>query len=191
MKKVIKNCIKQTLIKNYNTNEKKIISEMIRVNHAGEYGANVICKGQLKILKNDETIEQILKEEKSHFEKFDNLITERRVRPTLFQPIWKIGGDLLGIATSLLGRKSAMVCHVAVEEAIIEHYEEQLRELNTMEKGKRDLELKQIIKDCRDDEIHHRDLGLENDAKSANFYSFLHTSIKSVCHVAINISKKF
>ena len=69
-------------------------------------------------------------QEVAHLERIDALIPRRRVRPTALLPLWHIAGFALGAGTALLGRRAAMACTVAVEEAIISHYNDQLRTLH-------------------------------------------------------------
>jgi ubiquinone biosynthesis monooxygenase Coq7 len=110
----------------------KKIDEMIRVDHAGEFGAVVIAKSQLFVLPNDPTLHEILSQEVDHYNTFEELIHERRVRPTAMRPIWSVAGTFAGVVTAALGRESAMACHKAVEEVISNHYNEQLRDLYDM-----------------------------------------------------------
>ncbi|OXB68882.1 hypothetical protein ASZ78_002297 [Callipepla squamata] len=69
-----------------------------------------------------------------------------------------------GAGSSLLGKKGAMACTVAVEESISDHYNNQIRTLME-EDPEKYKELMQIIKQCRDDEWEHHDIGLEHDAE--------------------------
>lgn len=68
-------------------------------------------------------------QEKIHRLEFEKLISEYRVRPTVMTPFWNIAGFALGAGTALLGEKAAMACTVAVETVIVEHYNDQLRQL--------------------------------------------------------------
>ncbi len=65
----------------------------------------------------------------------------------------------------MLGKKAAMACTVAVEEVITEHYNDQLRTLN-IDKFKHEKPLRELIKQNRDEEDHHRNIGLQNDAEN-------------------------
>ena len=63
--------------------KEQLIERMIRVDHAGEYGAVRIYEGQLAVLAKDgsnSVISHMLDQEKNHLATFDNLISERRVR---------------------------------------------------------------------------------------------------------------
>ena len=75
--------------------KKKILDEIIRVNHAGEFGAQQIYAGQIKFTKEPElkkTLNKIAEEEDEHLSYFEDLMIEKRVRPTLMSPLWKLGG---------------------------------------------------------------------------------------------------
>ncbi|HEV8680857.1 MAG TPA: demethoxyubiquinone hydroxylase family protein, partial [Stellaceae bacterium] len=105
------------------------IEAMIRVDHAGEYGAVRIYDGQLAVIgrgRAREAIRHMAEQEGRHLAAFDELVRARAVRPTALQPLWHIAGYALGAATALLGERAAMACTVAVEEVIDEHYRDQL-----------------------------------------------------------------
>ncbi|XP_057700668.1 5-demethoxyubiquinone hydroxylase, mitochondrial isoform X2 [Corythoichthys intestinalis] len=150
--------------------EKEMLDRILRVDHAGEYGANRIYAGQMAVLGRSSTgvlIQEMWDQEKKHLKKFDEILAESRVRPTALLPLWNIAGFLLGASTAVLGKEAAMACTVAVEESISEHYNSQIRTL--MEKDPdRYTELLQVIKEFRDDEMEHHDIGLENDAESCH-----------------------
>ena len=105
------------------------VAAMIRVDHAGEFGALRIYAGQLAVLTRDAkmdrnvaAIRHMAEQELRHFETFDRMIKDRAVRPTVLEPIWHIAGYALGAATALMGEKAAMACTVAVEDVIDAHY---------------------------------------------------------------------
>jgi 3-demethoxyubiquinol 3-hydroxylase len=101
-----------------------LVRRMMRVNHAGEYGAKRIYDGQLAVLKRSPVapvIRRMAEQERRHLEAFEKLLPDRRVRPTALHPLWHAAGYALGAATALLGERAAMACTVAVEEVIDEH----------------------------------------------------------------------
>ena len=80
---------------------------MLRVDHAGEYGAMRIYQGQLDVLgqvRSAAAIRRMSETEQRHLAHFETLLRERRVRPTLLQPLWSVAGYALGAATALLWR---------------------------------------------------------------------------------------
>lgn len=89
--------------------------------------------------------------------------------------------------TALLGPKAAMACTVAVESVIVEHYNEQLREL--MADDNADKELLETIKKFRDDEQEHHDTGMQYGAEEAIFYDGLCKIIKFGSKCAISVAK--
>jgi ubiquinone biosynthesis monooxygenase Coq7 len=166
----------------------ELIRRMIRVDHAGEYGARRIYEGQLAVLghrRNAEPIRHMAAQERRHLEAFDGMIVERRVRPTALHPLWHVAGYALGAATALLGREAAMACTVAVEEVIDEHYAKQATLL-----GDSDPQLRTMIETFRAEEIEHRDLGLAEGAERAPAYELLKGAIKGGSRLAIWLAER-
>jgi len=172
-----------------NKTNREILEQIIRVDHAGEYGATRIYDGQIAVFgknsKIGKTIQHMADQEQEHIDKFNELILEHRVRPTALLPVWNIAGFALGASTALLGEKAAMACTVAVEKVIGEHYQEQLDLLEDDQK-----DLKKTISKFRDDELEHHDIGIEHDAESAPGYKIMSKVIELGCKTAIAISKK-
>jgi ubiquinone biosynthesis monooxygenase Coq7 len=82
------------------------LARMIRVDHAGEYGARRIYEGQLAVLSRSPSgpvIARMHEQEARHLAAFEAMIAERRVRPTALQPVWHVAGFALGAATALMG----------------------------------------------------------------------------------------
>ena len=110
--------------------DRYILEEIIRVDHAGEYGATRIYDGQIAVFgKNTnigKTIKHMADQEQEHIQKFHDLILENRIRPTIMLPLWSVAGYALGATTAMMGEKAAMACTVAVEKVIGDHYSEQI-----------------------------------------------------------------
>lgn len=168
------------------------IESMIRVDHAGEYGAVRIYEGQLAVLRGRkgtersvETIAHMAQQEQRHLKAFDALINERKVRPTALEPVWRVAGFALGAATAMMGEKAAFACTAAVEEVIDEHYAAQIAALED-----KDPALKEKIEDFRADEAAHRETALQEGAQQAPAYTLLSETIKAGCRIAIKLSEK-
>jgi ubiquinone biosynthesis monooxygenase Coq7 len=165
------------------------IQRMLRVDHAGEYGAVRIYAGQLAVLGKTQSapvIRRMAEQEQKHLQRFDKLLPERRVRPTLLGPLWHAAGFALGAATALLGERAAMACTVAVEEVIDQHYAAQAEAL-----GDDEPELKATLEEFRHDELAHRDEGLAHGAAQAPAYEPLTAAIKTASRLAIWLSTRF
>ena len=171
---------------------KKILEEIIRVDHAGERGAIKIYEGQLlalKTIKQDkslkEKIEKMKEHEKEHLEYFEKEIQKRKIKPTYLLPLWDIMGVSLGFGSALLGKKAAMLCTASVEEVIEDHYENQLKNL-----GNDEMELKAKIEKFKGDEINHKNIAYESGATNEGIYSIMDKVIKTGSRIAITISEK-
>ena len=166
------------------------IEEIIRVNHAGELGAQDIYNSQIRFCRSDKLkkkLKKISSEEKVHYDFFNEEIIKRRVRPTVMSPVWKIAGVIIGVVTTRLGSDYVYACTEAVEEVIVKHYKEQIEYL---EKNKIDGNLKnKIAKFCKDEEKHKGDANrsLEKEKVSVKAFKVL---TKRLTRAAIEISKK-
>ena len=161
---------------------------IIRVDHAGEYGAVRIYAGQLAVLRRSgkaPVLQHMLEQEQRHLETFSDLIARRRVRPTALLPVWHLAGFALGAVTAALGERAAMACTVAVEEAIDAHYAGQIATLDESEP-----ELRDRLNRFRDEELEHRDTALEHGAEQAPGYRLLRSAIKAGCRAAIALSER-
>jgi ubiquinone biosynthesis monooxygenase Coq7 len=163
------------------------LARIIRVNHAGEFGARQIYRGQLAVLKGNRKIQEMLEQELEHLDFFEKEIIKRKIRPTLLTPLWAVGGFVLGALSATLGEKGAMACTVAVEEVIGNHYKSQLDELKEL---KHEKELYQTIEKFRDDELEHKDIGLEHGAEQAVAYKSISVAITILSKTAIFIAKR-
>jgi ubiquinone biosynthesis monooxygenase Coq7 len=161
---------------------------MIRVDHAGEYGAVRIYEGQLAVLGQGPAagvIREMAEQERRHLERFEKLVAERRVRPTALTPLWHAVGFAMGAASALLGERAAMACTVAVEEVIDEHYRRQANALGAEEPA-----LKATIEEFRADELAHRDVGLAHGARTAPGHDLLVAAVKTGSRLAIWLSTR-
>ncbi|NBV07438.1 MAG: demethoxyubiquinone hydroxylase family protein [Proteobacteria bacterium] len=177
--------------------DKKKIAEIIRVNHAGEFGAKVIYDGQIAALKLKQDQESInlvkhMKEQEDvHFDYFNHEISNQQIRPTIMQPVWKVGGFALGFLTAIVDKKAAMCCTTAVEEVIDEHYQQQLNLLKQEENSSaKEKELIEKIEKFRAEELEHRDIGYEHKALELSYFGPLSTFVKCATKFAIAVSKK-
>ena len=164
------------------------VERMLRVDHAGEFGAARIYDGQLAVLGRSpaaRVIRQMAEQEKHHLAVFEKLVVARHVRPTLLAPLWHVAGFALGAATALMGERAAMACTVAVEEVIDAHYREQSERL-----GDSEPELRRTIDEFREDEGEHRDIALAHGARETLGYDLLSGVVKAGSRLAIWLSTR-
>ena len=166
----------------------QIIERILRVDHAGEYGAARIYEGQLAVLGRDAVapiIREMADAERKHLETFDRLLSERRVRPTLLAPFWHAAGFALGAGSALMGPRAAMACTAAVEEVIEEHYAAQVDKLGDDEK-----ELRETLIEFGAEESQHKEIGLAHEAEKAPGYEPLSAAVKRGTRLAIWLSER-
>ena len=166
----------------------ELVDRILRVDHAGEYGARRIYEGQLAVLGKSAsapTLRHMAEQESQHLKAFESLMVERRARPTALLPVWHLAGYALGAATALLGERAAMACTVAVEEVIDEHYRGQIASLAGGEAA-----LGETLESFRQDEVAHRDTALAAGAEDAPGYAVLSQAIKGASRLAIWLSER-
>jgi ubiquinone biosynthesis monooxygenase Coq7 len=166
-----------------------LVERIIRVDHAGEYGARRIYDGQLAVLgprsPAHAAIRAMAEQERRHLAAFDQLIAERRVRPTALMPLWHVAGFALGAATALLGERAAMACTIAVEEVIDAHYAQQSQAL-----GDDEAALRQRLEEFRAHELEHKDVAEAHHGREAGGYELLSAAIKAGSRLAIWLSER-
>lgn len=167
--------------------------EMLRVDHAGEFGAVAIYRGQLAVFERQHGKDRIVgqlremaEQEQVHLDAFDQMLAAGHVRPTALSPIWNAAGFALGVGTALLGEKAAHACTEAVETVIEEHYGDQVSELT--EAG--ETELAATMAKFQEEEVAHKDLATSEGAAQAPAYPLLSAVIRAGCRLAIRISEK-
>jgi ubiquinone biosynthesis monooxygenase Coq7 len=112
------------------------LAEILRVDHAGELGPCTSIAASGRCSPRPAASERISGQladmeahEAEHLARFDALLNDRQVRPTLMAPLWRAAGFALGAGTALLGEKAAHACTEAVENVIEDHYAGQIAEL--------------------------------------------------------------
>lgn len=168
------------------------LAEMLRVDHAGEYGAVAIYRGQRAVFDRlphkaeiAEDIAEMEAGEEAHLKTFDRLLAARSVRPTLLAPLWNAAGFGLGAATALMGEKAAMAATAAVEDVIEKHYGEQADELSADEP-----EIAATVREFREDELGHKATAEAAGAAEAPGHEALSAVIRAGCRAAIRIAEK-
>ena len=168
------------------------ISEMLRVDHAGELAAGAIYRGQRAVLRASRAagrtlaqISDLEAQEDEHLARFAALLNERRVRPSLLAPLWRAAGFGLGAASALIGERATHACTEAVESVIERHYADQIAELETSEPA-----LAEELSRFRDDELAHRDIAIAEGSREAPAHGLFTAVVRAGCRAAIRIAEK-
>ncbi len=113
----------------------QITADILRVDHAGEYGAIRIYAAQLHVARWRAPdllafLDHTLSDERRHRIEFEQLMQGRGIGPCRALALWGLGGSLLGLITAVLGRTALLVCTEAVERTVHRHLEDQIRWLS-------------------------------------------------------------
>jgi len=135
--------------------ERLTVARILKVNHAGEYGAIRIYRAQIWVARRCYPdvvafLEQTLSHEISHCASFRGAMPQRDARPCCTMGLWGYGGLVLGLLTALIGRQGIWICTAAVEAAVHRHFDDQLFFLRN-----RDASLHAIIAGIQDEELMH------------------------------------
>lgn len=174
----------------YFHNKNKVIDEILRVNHAGEYGAVRIYRGQIagtihRHHTRNDALEHMLSQEQEHLSYFEKQIQIHSSRPTFFLQLWHFGGYMMGKISALISPKAAMLCTEAVEEVIDEHYQSQRQILKYIGEH----ELADKVEQFRLEELEHKDTAIEHGSHDAPMYKAVKFVIHKICKGAIFLSK--
>lgn len=137
------------------------VERILRVDHAGEYGAIHIYRAQRFIARRFypdivSEFDEMLAHEREHFRRFDEILSRRSIRHCYVLKLWALGGLLLGSFTALLGRNAIWVCTYSIESTVLHHLEWQLEFLD-----RHDREVFDAVQSIQADEEEHRDKGLK------------------------------
>ena len=162
----------------------KKIKKILRINHAGEYGAINIYSSQIfvsGIFYRDivPKLEEKLRHEKAHFKHFNNLIIQRNIRHCYALSIWGSCGFLLGFITALMGRNAIWTCTDAIESTVLKHLERQLEFLSQY-----DQEAYDTVLSIKADEESHRVFGQSNSTNTV-LNKMLFNTVKLCTELAI------
>lgn len=136
-------------------------------------------------------LQEMLDQEKKHIAVMDKLQVQHRVRPTILTEVARVAGFGLGAATALMGKEAAMACTEAVETVIGEHYDDQLKEMESLPSDHPSVPLlRDVIREFRDDELEHLDTAVQNDAQRAPAHALLSAIVGTGCKVAIELCKR-
>lgn len=142
------------------------VERILRVDHAGEFGAINIYRSQLFIaryLYKDIVckLEEMLAHEKQHFQTFDSILKKRGIRHCYALYFWALGGAILGLLTALAGRNAIWVCTDSIESTVLHHLDWQLEFLEN-----NDPEVHEAVQSIKADEEEHQEFGQNHGSKS-------------------------
>ena len=168
----------------------RVISRILRVNHAGEHGAVAIYSTQIARAKRAYPdlvpwLEETLSHEQRHQARFREAMPSRASKPCRLMFVWAWGGALLGAITAAFGRTGVYVCTAAVERTVHKHMVEQVAFLEA-----RDTELAGIVRDILAEEDTHLAYADAHHDQKALLASLLSVAVAAATEVLIFLSTR-
>tara|TARA_B100001778_G_scaffold305352_1_gene283949 strand:+ start:44 stop:682 length:639 start_codon:yes stop_codon:yes gene_type:complete len=159
----------------------KLVSNLMRVNHAGEVAAQGLYIGHAILAKTEDQKKMMLKmasEEKDHLDWCEQRILELNGRPSIFNPLWFSGSIAIGMLSSMSNDKNALSFIEETEKQVAEHLESHIKKIPIT-----DNKTHSILKKMKSDEEQH--------GKTANNHgaSELPKNIKKIMGITANIMK--
>lgn len=166
----------------------RTIARILKVNHAGEYGAIRIYRAQLWMARHlypdiVDFLETTLEHEIRHCSAFHQAMPRWSARPCRIMALWGNGGWVLGFVTALIGRNSIWICTAAVEAAVHRHLEDQLLFLHDKAS-----DLHQLISDIQLEEQEHLRYAKQRISHHGFWVEFLTWTITLSTEIAIWLS---
>ena len=168
--------------------EARTVARILKVNHAGEFGAIRIYRAQIWVARRlypdvVAFLEDTLGHEIRHCALFLDAMPSHNARPCRIMQLWGNGGLVLGFATALLGRNGIWVCTAAVERAVHRHLQDQIHFLR-----ERDAEVHDLIIDIQGEELSHLNHAEEQLSSDALWSRLLRGSISRITDAVIWLS---
>lgn len=168
--------------------EQLLIRRILKVNHAGEYGAIRIYRAQLWVARRRYPdmvpfLEETLGHEIEHCALFRDAMPKRGAKPCRVLSLWGNGGLVLGLITGLAGRRGIWICTEAVEATVHRHLDDQLFFVQS-----RDVELHALISGIQKEEFHHLHYASERITSRQWPTQLLRTTISMVTEAVIWLS---
>ncbi|KAL0055011.1 hypothetical protein WJX82_005741 [Trebouxia sp. C0006] len=126
---------------------------MLRSDLAAEMAAVGLFKGRrLVAAGNRPDLDYFKDQEKGHLQQLKSLMPGYRARPSLLGPVAAAAGLSLGAAAGLLPTKLSHAITGATQEALVEQYNDQLRELREAGLSEQAEEVREALRALRDEE---------------------------------------
>ena len=166
-----------------------VSNRIIKVDHAGEFGAINIYRGQILIGRvfsrgYVSTLADFLQHERRHLATFGDLLKTRGIARCKSYWLCGIGGFTLGVLTALLGERGVMTCTAAVEDVVLRHLRSQIQVLRDVG----DQEGLAAVMSIIADETEHHDSGMAGSG--GLLYKPIHLAVSAATGFVIWLGMK-
>ena len=147
-----------------NEDEKRHISGLMRVNHAGEIAAQALYKAQALTARDTElkkTMQVSADEEIDHLNWCESRLKELNDHTSYLEPVWSVGSFGIGLVAGFFGDKWNLGFLAETEYQVVRHLDSHLKQI-----PERDQRSRAILLQMREDELHHATTAEMSGAKN-------------------------
>ncbi|ARG96229.1 2-polyprenyl-3-methyl-6-methoxy-1,4-benzoquinone monooxygenase [Legionella micdadei] len=145
-----------------NSQERRHVAGLMRVNHAGEVCAQALYQGQAltaQLAHVKTQMDKAAAEEVDHLAWCEQRLLELGSQPSLLNPIWYLGSFFIGSLAGIAGDRWSLGFVAETEKQVTEHLQKHLQKLPAQ-----DEKSKAILEQMHEDEAHHADVAKEAGA---------------------------
>ena len=142
-----------------NTGEKRLVTGLMRVNHAGEVSAQALYQGQALCARLGDVrskLERAAMEENDHLAWCEKRLKELDSHTSLLNPLWYVGSFTIGALAGMAGDKWSLGFLVETEKQVVRHLDKHLERLPS-----KDQKSRAILEQMKEDETHHATTALQ------------------------------
>ncbi len=161
--------------------EKKLVTNLMRVNHSGEVAAQGLYIGHAisaKTLDQKKLMLNMASEEKDHLDWCDKRIKELKGNTSLFNPLWFIGSIGLGFLSGIKNDKKSLGFLEETEIQVTDHLDSYIKKL-----PENDHKTYAILQKMKSDEKNHSETAHNSGAEQIPLI------IKKIMKITANIMK--
>ena len=139
--------------------DRKLSSQLMRVNHTGEVCAQALYEGQALTARSKHvrsSLRNAASEERDHLRWCQQRLMELNAKPSLLNPFFFATSTVLGAVVGMLGDRINLGFVEATEDQVSEHLD---RHLNSLPSS--DTRSREILKRIREDELRHGQSAIE------------------------------
>lgn len=167
--------------------QKKHVSGLMRVNHAGEVCAQGLYQGQALTAKLAKTRQQMIEaaeEETDHLAWCEQRLRELDSKTTLLNPLWYTGSLMLGALAGMAGDRISLGFVAETEHQVSSHLQKHLENL-----PEGDDKSRLILERMQEDENHHAEMAKQ--AGAVTLPAFIRRLMQGVSRIMTKTSYHF
>jgi ubiquinone biosynthesis monooxygenase Coq7 len=145
-----------------NSEERRHVAGLMRVNHSGEVCAQALYQGQgltAQLAEVKVQMDEAAAEEIDHLAWCEQRLLELGSQPSLLNPFWYLGSFMLGALAGIAGDRLSLGFVAETELQVSAHLQKHLQKLPAQDKKS-----KAILEQMHEDEAHHAEVAKEAGA---------------------------